>query len=393
MKNFFNMIVKSMFKQLDVDIKATFGTYEYGSRGCPNDDNFEIACNKFKEALQEKAITSEHLDFCKILLKTCILERETLDVQNLKIQIIDKKIEDEKIKQLGTLYKVLSKQDGRSIDTNLIRKFFFLTLKYAHFITQITPMELRGIGIIEKKIAEKKKQKSEASIKEQQILIQKKPSPKLDEEMRKELESIGVNVETEEELYILTMNFAFQLLEEGTDDDFAFSLLNDLYEVRDLQDNICGFAIKLYENNDYERAFKIFLGLAKQEHDIAQTYLGDCYLYGKGVNRNLETAYNWYTKVADSKNAEGSGYAQVRLVMGLLEMAHKEEDDSLLQRAISAAKKYAELENAQVQYILACAYRNGKGVEVNDKLAHFWMGEAAKNGLIDAIKIMNEEET
>lgn len=394
MANFFNMTVKSMFKQLKINVNSVFGSSEYSSKGLPGEDYFkDIVCKSFEEQLQKIDITEMHLYLCDELMASFKYERNVINLDNLPLSNWDREIESKSSARINSLYdQILKDKSKKQIAPQGIRKFFYLAFQYAYRIVKLTPKELKDKGKVKNIIEKITQQKIEDSINARRVSKQKKPSPKLDEKTRKELENIGIAIETEGELYSLMMNFALQLLEEGTDDNFAFSLLADLYEIHDLQDNICGFAIMLYENEDYERAFKIFWGLAKQEHDVAQMYVGDCYHYGKGVKENLGIAYNWYSKVADLKDNGTASIAQTGLVMCLLGMAHTEDSDFLLQLFISTAHKYAELGNAQVQYILACAYRNGKGVPVDDTLAHFWMGEAARNGLMDAIKIIKEEE-
>lgn len=254
------------------------------------------------------------------------------------------------------------------------------------------------------------------------------PKHKLDRDKVDKLREMGItDVETQEDLDEFMLSLSFSILETG-DDDFAYWMLDCLYENTNYQEIIFRFASNLYDNNDYEKAYKIFNGLAEVEYDyalcilgtmhehgnyvkrdlkkafdfylkaaqkgctIAQTFVGDCYSYGKGVKKDIGKAYYWYLKVVDKKQEEGADDAQFGLVCCLREMYLEDPSEFIQQLLTNHVQKYAELGNAKVQYILACMYNQGIGVPRNQNLAIFWMREAAKLGLQDATNALADIE-
>lgn len=254
----------------------------------------------------------------------------------------------------------------------------------------------------------------------------KKVSPMLDEKMRTQLEELGIIVKSKNDLYNVVLDFAFDMISRHEDEDQAFRWLNDLSFVEVCQERICSFAFHLYDEEDYQRAYKILKMLADAKFEyaliqigfmyeqgiyvktnyktaffyylqaanagstFAQTCVGDCYLYGKGVEENIGQAYRYYSKVADKNDAEGAHDAQFGVVVCLRSMYLADESEYLQQVLVLTTKKYAEWGNPQVQYILACMYNQGIGVKVDYSLALFWLKKAADAGLEDAIRIIED---
>lgn len=65
-----------------------------------------------------------------------------------------------------------------------------------------------------------------------------------------------------------------------------------------------------YDNKKFIEAAKLYEKAAMQGNVIAQTYLGDCYRYGEGVDKDLKKAEQWYRK------AVLKGYVRARLALG-----------------------------------------------------------------------------
>jgi tetratricopeptide (TPR) repeat protein len=61
-------------------------------------------------------------------------------------------------------------------------------------------------------------------------------------------------------------------------------------------------AMSLYHDDQYDKAIPIFEALAKENHVLAQAYLGDCYYSGKGVARDYVKAAEWWLKAAEQGN-------------------------------------------------------------------------------------------
>tara|TARA_B000000565_G_C23604794_1_gene308698 strand:+ start:122 stop:607 length:486 start_codon:yes stop_codon:yes gene_type:complete len=96
-----------------------------------------------------------------------------------------------------------------------------------------------------------------------------------------------------------------------------------------------------YKNKNYNKAFKIFLNLAKSGDARAQSDIAGMYFNGWGVNVDHKRAFYWYKKA--SKNG-----------------------------------------NAYAQYKLGDMYWNGFGVDINTDTAQIWWKKAADNGYKDA---------
>lgn len=98
-----------------------------------------------------------------------------------------------------------------------------------------------------------------------------------------------------------------------------------------------------YGNQEYEKAFPLFLESARAGYPKAALYLGLCYQEGKGVNVNSFEAFDWYSVAAES---------------GL----------------------------DQAQYCLGYCYLNGFGVRIDESLAFSWFLKSAeqnnKSGLL-----------
>ncbi len=58
----------------------------------------------------------------------------------------------------------------------------------------------------------------------------------------------------------------------------------------------------LYYEKKYDEAFPIFKRLAEDDNASAQNFLGICYEYGRGVDKDIQKAVSWYQKSADQGN-------------------------------------------------------------------------------------------
>ena len=59
------------------------------------------------------------------------------------------------------------------------------------------------------------------------------------------------------------------------------------------------FGIEINENN--EKAFKLFIDALKQNHTLAQYFVGLCYQYGHGTTKDEKLAFEYYEKMAADK--------------------------------------------------------------------------------------------
>lgn len=100
---------------------------------------------------------------------------------------------------------------------------------------------------------------------------------------------------------------------------------------------------------DYDKAFICFKKAAEEESPDAYFCVGNCYLNGLGVDKNVKEAAAWFKKAAE-----------------------KGEPDSM--------------------FHLAWMYQEGIGVEKNDELSEDYLYKAVKAGWEPAIKIMEEKD-
>lgn len=63
----------------------------------------------------------------------------------------------------------------------------------------------------------------------------------------------------------------------------------------------------VYNNGNYEVAFRFLSPLAEEGYADAQVYLGQMYQYGKGVSKDEALAEEWYQRAAEQGNASGHG--------------------------------------------------------------------------------------
>ena len=106
-----------------------------------------------------------------------------------------------------------------------------------------------------------------------------------------------------------------------------------------------------YENGDYDQAVECFF-LGVKDGDIdCQFYLGECYYYGRGVDKNLKAASEWYKKAAEN------GHAVAQYNLGVL-----------YEKGLGIA---ADLFEAQSWYRKSAAQGNPKAKAALDKFLKF----------------------
>ena len=103
----------------------------------------------------------------------------------------------------------------------------------------------------------------------------------------------------------------------------------------------CLYAAAKVETNPQpivsESDFTANIEKAEAGEPAAARIIGDCYLTGTGVSRDVNKAWRWYSKAAGKQDLEA-------------------------------------------RYRIACLYRDGIGVKQNDREAAYWFGRAANNG-------------
>lgn len=141
-----------------------------------------------------------------------------------------------------------------------------------------------------------------------------------------------------------------------------------------------GQGVAAYRAGEFKKAHNIWLVVAKGGNPKALNALGHLYRKGLGVEKNLDTARQWYGKSA----AGGNAVAQYSLGdIGREIATNKKEKIAALKLIMKAA-----LQNyAPAQLVLAEVNQTGEGVRVNMKEAYFWSLLAVKNNYKKAVTL------
>lgn len=141
-----------------------------------------------------------------------------------------------------------------------------------------------------------------------------------------------------------------------------------------------------YDNRDYAGAMKAWRPLAEAGDPLAQFHLGNIFVYGKGVKRNMSEGKGWWQKAIATwrKQAEaGNADAQYRL-------AQMYENGRSVKRDIEKARHWyrlsADQSHARSQYHLGRRLIYAKKKDPKDHADGFrWLERASAQGLIEAI--------
>lgn len=126
--------------------------------------------------------------------------------------------------------------------------------------------------------------------------------------------------------------------------------------------------VEKYENN-----IDLMKNAAQQGDVVAMSLLGDKYLKGDGVEKDIKKGIAWLTNAAD----KGNSLAQQSLGYTYLFESTIQNDS----KAFFWFKKSAEQGDGISQLELANMYANGSGVVKDLKLASQWLKKANDNGL------------
>ncbi len=131
--------------------------------------------------------------------------------------------------------------------------------------------------------------------------------------------------------------------------------------------------------NDY---IELLLERVETGDKVSQFLLGKAYYEGQGVEKNYETALQWFNKSAEQN------YPNALFSLGMM------YDDGLgtkqdYKAAFSAYRKAADYGHTMAQYYLGLMYRDGHGVEQDHLLALQWLQKAEENGIKGASRALN----
>ena len=109
-------------------------------------------------------------------------------------------------------------------------------------------------------------------------------------------------------------------------------------------------------------------------HKIAQYHLGCCYLDGDGIDKDINSAIEWFKKSAEQ------GFGKAQTILGRIFLLG-EEIDSDLDFAIHYIRLGVKSNNPEAKYYLAMCYEEGLGMEVNWEAAIHFYKEASDEGI------------
>ncbi len=136
-------------------------------------------------------------------------------------------------------------------------------------------------------------------------------------------------------------------------------------------------ALSAYVRKDYDRAFPLFLRLARLGMAEAQFYVGVMYDFGYGVAIDDREAARWYRRAAEQGNATAQFNLGVMYANG--EGVPQDYAEALRWYRLAAAQGHAE-----AQFNLGVMYANGEGVPQDYAEALRWYRLAAAEGLAEA---------
>lgn len=142
--------------------------------------------------------------------------------------------------------------------------------------------------------------------------------------------------------------------------------------------------LSYYYLQDYSNALIWLHKAAEEGQTYAMFVLGVIYQKGKGVEKNNQIAFEWFTKSAK----DGKGEYPAMLLLGNYYYEGKEIPKDDLKAFYWWSK--AAGRNEEAQYKVGACYWNGIGVEINRQEAIEWFKKSAKNGYKMATEILDE---
>jgi TPR repeat protein len=131
--------------------------------------------------------------------------------------------------------------------------------------------------------------------------------------------------------------------------------------------------VKAYAAKQYNLAMTRLKPLAERGDARAQSYLGNMYESGRGVERDYGEALRWFLMAAE----QGDSYSESQLA-DLYDKGRGVARDE--KRAAEWYAKAADHNHTYSQACLATMYRDGRGVARDDEKAAYWYGKAADQG-------------
>jgi len=135
---------------------------------------------------------------------------------------------------------------------------------------------------------------------------------------------------------------------------------------------------------DNVEAIKWYRKSAEQGNSLAQFFLGAYYHDAKGASKNDVEAVKWFRKSAEQ------GYARAQFWLGMYYLDNGVEGvfkENPLE-AVMWLRKSAEQGEAMAQFVLGTCYHLGKGVQKDNVEAIKWYRKSAEQGNVCALTIL-----
>ncbi len=137
--------------------------------------------------------------------------------------------------------------------------------------------------------------------------------------------------------------------------------------------------VAFFREKDFVAAVKCFLRAAELGEAEAQCYLGFCFMYGQGVDKDETRSVEWFSQAA----AQGNVSAEYCLGAAYYLGRGVAKDFST---AVKWWRKAGEHGSAEAQFNLAGCFEKGEGVMRNFVEAYKWAQRAAAQGNLAAQK-------
>lgn len=130
-------------------------------------------------------------------------------------------------------------------------------------------------------------------------------------------------------------------------------------------------AISLFEKQQYDEAYSIFLPLANEKNPIAMYYLGLCFRKGSFVEEDQKEAFKWFLKSAEQ------GHSNAQYLIGLAYLHYpgfyggtESEDEFPIH--------FQDIEISDFDHNVPYYFAQGIGVEPDDEKALMWFLRASE---------------
>jgi len=168
-------------------------------------------------------------------------------------------------------------------------------------------------------------------------------------------------------------------------------------------------------NGEFDKAFAVYMISAKEGYAPCQNSIGFAYDCGEGVRKDEAEAARWYKMAADQNHPEaqfnlaysyfkGTGVQQSEQEgmkyllqaadnnhpIALFNVGSRLDDSGDKNKAFVYYKRSAEIGYSSAQYNLALCYLRGEGTSCDNEEGTYWIKQAAKNGLEDAISLLRK---